>query len=136
VIAESSRVSGRVITFSASRPNEVFKISLEKATVWDALVLLSKHGTVRVDGEDFEKLQSLRRILLYDEKVSYCVKDTPVSTVINELSALTGLPLRVTEGNPMAKVNVCLRPDATFRDIISEVSKQTGVKIVDGAGGR
>jgi hypothetical protein len=138
VVAESSRVSGRYITFSAKRPDKVVKVSLKKATVWEALELLSKHGTVLVDGQNFEKLKSLRKILLYDQKISYCVKDLRVGTMVNELSTLTGLPLRITEGDPTATVNICLQ-EVTLWDIISDASAQSGVKIVEvgaGVGGR
>jgi hypothetical protein len=129
LVAELARLSGKDIAFAATTPNEVFNVGFKKATLWDALELLSEHGTVRVAGQDFEKLKRLRRILLYDEKVSYCVTNTRASTVVNELSALTGLPLRITEGSPMATVNVQL-PEATLKDIINTVSERAGIKIV------
>lgn len=128
LVAEVSRVGGRQIEFSVAKPNEVFNVGFKQAKVWDALELLSEHGTVYVAGQDFERLKSLRRVLLYEGKVTYCVNNTRFRTVVNDLSALTGLRLRIAGGNPT--VNVRLE-NATLKDIISGVSAQTGIKIVE-----
>jgi hypothetical protein len=130
LVAELARISGKEIAFNATRPGEVFNVGFKRVTLWEALELLSDHGTVRIAGQDFEKLKRLRRILLYDERISYCVKNTPASTAVNELSTLTGLPLRITAGSPMATVNVQLK-DATLRDIIEAVSEKSGIKITE-----
>jgi len=130
LVAQLARISGKEIAFSPTRPNEVFNVGFKKAPLWDAFELLADNGKVIVGGQDFEKVKGLRRLLLADEKISYCVKNTSVSTVVNELSSLTGLPLRITAGSPMATVNVRL-PDATLKRIIDQVSEQTGTKIIE-----
>lgn len=133
LVAEVSRVGGKPIEFSGAKPNEVFNVGFKKATVWDALELLSEHGTVYVGGQDFERLKSLRRVLLYDEQITYCVKDTPVSTAVEDLSALSGLPLRIVKGSPTATVNLRL-VNVTLKEIISGMAAQTGTRIAEAGG--
>lgn len=129
-VAELARISGKDITFSPTTPDLVFNAGFKRATLWDALKLLSDQGTVQVAGQDFEKLKRLRRSLLTGEKFSFCVTNTPVNTFVNDLAGITGLPLRITAGRPTAMVNVKLQ-DVALTDMISAVSAQTGTKIVE-----
>lgn len=133
LLAELARVSGKELTFSPTKPDMVFNAGFKKATLWDALGLLSDHGTVRVAGQDFEKLKRLRRTLLSGERISFCVKNTPVNTFVNDIASLTGLRLRIIAGRPTATVNVELQ-DASLSDILNTVSEQTGTKIIDEGG--
>lgn len=130
LVAELASVSGKEIAFSPITPNMIFNVGFKRATLWDALKLLSDQGTVQVAGQDFEKLKRLRRSLLTSERFSFCVTDTPVNTFVSDLAGLTGLPLRITAGRPTAMVNVKLK-DATLSDMLSAVSEQTGTKIIE-----
>jgi len=129
-VAELARISEKDITFSPTIPDMVFNVGFQRATLWDALKLLSDQGTVQVAGQDFEKLKTLRRSLLTGEKFSFCVTNTPVNTFVDDLAGLTGLPLRITAGRPTATVNVKLQ-DVALSDMISAVSEQTGTKIIE-----
>ena len=131
-----SRASGKQIEFSPSTPDAVFTTGFKRATVWDALKVLSDHGKVRIAGQDFEELRRLRRNLLSGERVSFGVKKTTVSAFVNDISSLTGLPLRITAGRPMSNVNIDLK-EATLDEIINAVADQTGTRITEeGAGSR
>jgi hypothetical protein len=130
LVAELARASGKDITFSPTTPDMVFNVGFKRATLWDALKLLSDQGTVQVAGQDFEKLKRLRRSLLTGEKFSFCVTNTPVNTFVSDVAGLTGLPLRITAGRPTAMINVKLQ-DATLTDMISAVSEQTDTKIIE-----
>lgn len=130
LVTALARVSGKDLAFSPNKPDALFNLGFKRAAVWDALELLSDRGTVHFAGRDFEKLKRLRKILLSGEKISFGVKDTPVNTFVNDLAGLTGLPLRIASGRPMALANVELK-DATLNDIILRVSEQTGTKIIE-----
>jgi len=116
--------------FSPNRYDTVFNVGFKKSPFWNALELLSDQGTVQVDGQDFERLKRLRRVLLTGERVTLCVTNTPVNTFVNDVAGLTGVSLRVTSGNPMALINIKL-PEATFDEMLTKVSEQSGTKIVE-----
>ena len=133
--AKLAKISGKEITFSTTpsdiaKPDTVFNMGLKRATLWDGLQLLADRGTVRVSGKDFESYIRLRQALLSGERFNFGIKNTPVNTFVTDLVGLTGLPLRITSGRPMAIANVELN-EATLDEIIAKVSEQTGTKIVE-----
>lgn len=130
LVARLARISGKDINFSPRKPNTPFNVGFKRATFWDALRVLSEQGTVQVAGQDFEKIERLRRSLLNGEKFSFCVKNTPVRTFVNDLAGLTGLPLRLAAGRPTALVNVQLQ-DVALQDMLIAVSAQTDTKIIE-----
>jgi hypothetical protein len=133
LLAELTRLSGKDIEFSPAKSVPPFNLGFRQAPLWDALEFLSDRGTVRIAGEDFETLRTLRKTLLSGDKISLGVQNTPVSVFVNDMAGLTGLSLRITAGRSMAIVNVELQ-DATLNEILAKVSEQTGTKITeDGA---
>jgi hypothetical protein len=132
-VNELARASGVNLEFVPLDSGAVFNAGYKRVELWSALESLSEHGTVRVAGQDFQKIKKLRRILLSNEKVSFAVRNTTVKTFVSDLAALTGLSLRVTGGNPKSKVNVEL-PEATLDDIIAIVSEKTGTIIAEEIG--
>lgn len=129
-MAELARVSGRDLAFFPIKRDTVLNLDYKRAVLWDVLEILSDRGTVQIAGQDFEKLKRLRRILLSGERISLCVHNTPVSTFVDDTASLTGLPLRITDGRPMAIVNVKLQ-NVTLNEILVKVSEQTGTKIIE-----
>jgi hypothetical protein len=121
--------SGKQVVFAPMKPDLIFNVGFKRAPFWSTLELLSDQGTVQVGGQDFEKLRKLRKILLAGDRITLCVKKTPLATFISDMVGLTGLPLRVTAGSPMALVNIRVS-DATLDEMLSKVSEQTGTKIV------
>ncbi len=130
LLAEVARISGKELAFSSRKPEVPFNLDVKRAALWDVLDILSANGMVQIAGEDFEKLKVARRALLSGEKISFCVQNTPVNTLITDLANLSGLPLRIATGNTRATVNVRLR-DVTLKDILVKVSEQTGAKITN-----
>jgi len=128
-VAALARISGKDIEFSPAKPDAVFNTGWKRATLWDVLDMLSDQGTVRITGKDFEKFKRLRRVLLSDTKISLCVRNTPVSTFVIDMASLTGLPFRITDGRPMAVVNLQLQ-HVSLDDILVKVSEQTGTTII------
>jgi hypothetical protein len=129
LVADLARLSGRSLTFSPTKPT-TFNIGFKRARLWDALEVLSDRGTLHVAGHDFEDLRRLRKVLLSGERISFGVKNTPVSTFVNDVAGLTGLPIRITAGNPTATVDIQLK-NVTLDDILMKVSKQTATKITE-----
>jgi len=129
LVAALAHISGRDITFSPNRP-DLFNADYKRALLWDVLDMLSERGTVQIAGKDFERLKRLRKALLSGTRISLCVGRTPVSTFVNDMASLTGLPLRITAGKPLAVVNIKLQ-EVTLDEILAKVSEQTGTKIVE-----
>lgn len=130
LIAELARISGKDLAFWPTKPDTVFNADYKRAVLWDILEMLSDRGTVQIAGRDFEKLKKLRRTLLSGERITLCVRGTPVNTFVNDMASLTGLPFRVAAGTPMANVNVKLQ-NVTLTEILIKVSEQTGTKIIE-----
>jgi len=128
LVAALARVSGKDIEFSPAKPDVTFNTGWKKATLWDLLDMLSDRGTVEIAGKDFEKIKRLRKVLLSGDKISLCVRGTPVNTFVRDMASLTGLPLRITTGRPMAVVNLQLQ-GVTLEEILAKVSEQTGTAI-------
>jgi hypothetical protein len=118
-----------LLTQSGQRASESqFNTSWKRATLWDVLDMLSDRGTVQIAGKVFEKFKRLRKVLLSGNKISLCVRNTPVKTFVNDMASLTGLPLRITAGSGMAVVNLKLQ-HATLDEILIKVAEQTGTTI-------
>lgn len=130
LITVLARISGKDIAFSPTNPGVLFNADYKRALLWDVLDMLSDRGTVQVAGKDFEKIKRLRKILLSGARISLCVGRTPVSTFVNDTASLTGLPLRIKSGNPLAVVNLKLQ-QVTLEEILTKVSEQTDTKIVE-----
>lgn len=130
LVTALARVSGRDIAFAPTKPDVLFNVDYKRAVLWDVLDMLSDRGAVQVAGRDFEKLKRLRRTLLSGKRISLCVRRTPVSTFVNDMASLTGLPLRITAGRPMAVVNIKLQ-EVALDEMLAKVSEQTGTKIVE-----
>jgi hypothetical protein len=125
-----ARISGKDVSFSSFGPDESFNLDIKRALLWDVLDNLSTSGSIRIAGEDFEQLKDLRRALLSGEKISFCVQNTPVKILVNDLSNLSGLPIRITAGRARTIVNLKLQ-NVSLKDILLKVAEQTGTQITD-----
>lgn len=130
-----AKISGKEITFATAtadfaKPDEIINVGLKRAPLWDGLQFLADRGTVRVGGKDFESYIRLRQALLSGQRFNFGVKNTPVNTFVSDLAGLTGLPLRIANGRPMAITNLELN-EATLDEFIARVSEQTGARIVE-----
>ncbi len=126
--------TGQDISFTRTKSDQaagdiMFSVGFRKTPLWDALQFLADRGTVRIGGRDFESIRRLRKALLSGERLNFGVSNTPVNTFVTDFEGITGLPFRVSSGNPMTVANVEL-PEATMDEIINEVSRRTGTKIV------
>lgn len=130
LLAKLANASGKDLTFSSAKPDTLFNLDFKRAALWDVLEILSGRGTVRIQGQNFEKFKSLRRILLSGERISLCVQNTPVNIFISDLANLTGQPIHLAGGSTKAIVTVKLR-DVNLQDILAKVSEQTGTRILD-----
>jgi hypothetical protein len=129
-VTDLSRLTGKDITFTADKPDSVFNADSKKAALWDVLSMLSDRGAIQIQGYDFEQLRRLRKRLLSDEKLSLSVQNTPLNIFVNDMAALTGLPLRIANGNPLATLTIKLS-DVTLNDILIKASQKTRTKIVE-----
>lgn len=125
---ELTRITGKRIAVSPSKPDEAINLDVKDAPLWDVLETLSQSRTVLIEGEDFLKLQALRRSLLAGEKVCVSINNAPLERVVNELSGLSGKSLRITSGNTKAPVTLSSN-GITLEKILSSLSAQTGAQI-------
>lgn len=128
LVGALARISGKDIEFSPAKADAAFNTGWKRATLWDLLDMLSDRGTVQIAGKDFEKLKRLRKVLLSGNKISLCVRNTPVNTFVSDMTSLTGLPLRITAGRATTVVNLKLE-NVTLDDILVKVAEQTGTTI-------
>ena len=124
-----SKVSGEEITFSPSKHDTPFNLDVKRAPLWGVLDFLSTRGSVKIAGQDFERLKLLRRSFLSGEKTAFAVHNTPVYTFVSDMAGLSGQSIHVISGNTRTLVNIELR-DVNFKEILAQVSEQTGAKIV------
>jgi hypothetical protein len=125
---ELSRIAGKRIAVLPSKPDEAINVDIKKAPLWDVLESFSMRGLVTIEGQDFSKLQSVRKALAGGEKISVCIKGAALGRVVAELSGLSGQRLRVTSGDEKALVNLSAK-GLTLEGIISRLSSQTGAQI-------
>ncbi|HKS27317.1 MAG TPA: hypothetical protein VJS44_05830 [Pyrinomonadaceae bacterium] len=128
VSADLARATGKAISITPDNPDETYTFDFKKAVLWDVLEALSANGKVEVAGEDFEKLLRIRKALLTSERMSVCIHKASVRNIVDQLAALTGLPLRATSGNIDTQVTLSLK-DVTLYDIVAQISEQASVQI-------
>lgn len=121
-------MTGKEIVFAPSRPERPFGIDVKAAPLWDVLEIMAEHGKVQIGGEDFAKLQAIRRALVHGEKMSVCISGASVRNVVNEFAAISGRSLRVNGGDENKLVTVSAR-EVTFDDLLALVAEQGGVEI-------
>jgi type II secretory pathway component GspD/PulD (secretin) len=126
--SELARITGEEIVVSPKKPNETYTFDFKNALLWDVLEVLSDRGKVQIAGEDFGKLLRIRKAFLSGEKMSVCIRKTPVRYIIDELSALSGEQIHITSGNINALVTLSLK-DVTLKEVVAKLSEQTGAKI-------
>jgi hypothetical protein len=125
---ELSRITGKRIAVLPSKPDEPVNVDIKRAALWDVLDMFSERGAVQIEGEDFSKLQSLRKALAGGEKIAVCINGAPLGRVVGDLSVLSGQALRVTSGDENASVTLSAKA-ITLRGILSRLSAQTGARI-------
>lgn len=127
--AELTRVTGRPITYTPSK-GDAINLDVKRAPLWDVLELLSGGGKVRVAGRDFMELRAARAALTTGGKVSVCLDRVPVRRVVEELSVLSGRPLRLSAGDPETTLTLSARR-VTLKEVLGLVSAQVGVLIAE-----
>jgi hypothetical protein len=126
--AELARVTGKEVVISPNKPNETYTFDFKNAPLWDILEVLSDRAKVQIEGEDFGKLLRIRKAFLTDEKMSVCIRRTPVRYIVDQLASLSDLPIHLTSGNINTLVTLSLK-DVTLKEIVAKISEQTGVQI-------
>jgi hypothetical protein len=127
--AELTRITGKSITYTPSK-DDAINLDVKDAPLWDVLEVLSESGKVRVAGRDFMELRATRLALTTGEKVSACFDGVPVQRVVDELSVLSGHPIRISRGDAETPVTFSARR-ITLKDILARVSAQTGVRVAE-----
>lgn len=128
VSAELSRVSGQEVVFTPSTADATVNLDVDNVPLWDALEILSKSGRILIGQDDFSNLRTVRRALLYGERMSVSVHGVTVKRLVKELRYLTGLDIRVTSGDEKRAVSFTAQ-GVNFYDIITQASEQAGVQI-------
>jgi hypothetical protein len=128
VAAELARITGRPVVFIPANGNTPISLDVKRAALWDVLEILSASGKIEIGGDDFSKLQNIRKALVTGEKMSICVHNASVQRVVNEFASLSGLSIRVTSGNPKTIVTLSAS-DASLEEFLSQLAKEGGVEI-------
>ena len=104
-----------------------FDLVLKDDSLWRLFDYLSKHGTVKIRGADFEKkLKPLRGYTTTG--LSWQVNGVPAKYAVAELSFLTGKTLRVSARHAKRPISISVE-NATLDEILRRIYKETGVTI-------
>lgn len=128
VADELAHITGQPVVITPFKAGDTITLDLKKAALWDVLELLSASGKIEIGGEDFAKLQNIRKALVSGEKMTVCIHSTSVQRVLDELTSLSGLRIHASSGDPKTVVSLALK-DATLDDILAQLSSQSSVEI-------
>jgi hypothetical protein len=128
VASELSHITGQSVVFTPFKADDAISFDVKRAALWDVLEILSASGKIEIAGEDFSKLQRVRKALVTGEKMSFCVHNASVERTIAEFASLSGMPIRATSGDPKTIVTLSVK-DVTFEEVLAQLSSQTGVEI-------
>lgn len=125
---ELSRITGKRIVVLPSKPDEPVNVDIKSASLWDVLEMFSARGVVTIEGRNFSEMQSFRRALANGKKISICINRAPLGRIVEELSGLSGRPLRVTSGDEKALVTLSAKA-VTLEGILSQLSARARAQI-------
>jgi hypothetical protein len=128
VSSELARLTAREVAFVPASPQERVNLDAKGIPLWDVLEALSQSGKVRIGGEDFSSLKAVRQALVSGERMSVCIHNASVKSLVEEFAGMSGLPIRVTSGDATALVTLSLR-GVTLEEALTQVTAQTGVQI-------
>jgi hypothetical protein len=128
VALELARVTSREVTFIPNNSQEKFNLDAKEIPLWDVLETLSQSGKLRIGGEDFSDLRALRQALRSGERMRVCIHNASVQSVVEEFAGISGLPIRITSGDPATLVTISVQ-DVTLEEALARISEQTGVQI-------
>lgn len=126
--SELARITGKGFVFVPNKHGEAINLDVKDFIVWDVLEVLSRSGRVDVGGHDFSRLQVVRKALVSGERLSVCIHNASVKSVVEEYAGMSGLPVRVTSGDDTALVTLYAK-GVTLEEILAQVSARTGVQI-------
>lgn len=108
---------------------EGLSFQLDNGPLWDALVFLNLNGKVFVNNVPFDNLIDLRERMRKRAKIGAInYTDIPVKDALADLSFISGLKIRAKSGNAKALLSFTL-PDTTLEEVLSRITKETGVRI-------
>jgi hypothetical protein len=128
VSAELARITGHDVLFTPITPDATFTLDVKDEPLWNVLETLSASGRLRIAGDDFSNVQSVRQALLRGDRISVCVHGTTVKRLVYELKYLTGLDVRVTSGDQRTVVDFTAK-GVTLEEMVAQVSDRTGVQV-------
>jgi hypothetical protein len=128
VASELARITAREVAFVPTNPQEKFNLDAKNVPLWDVLETLAQSGKVRIGGEDFSSLQAVRKALLSGERMSVCIHNASIQSVVEEFAGISGLPIRVTSGDATTIVTLSVK-GVTLEEALAQVSFQAGVQI-------
>lgn len=121
-------ITGSEFVFVPTNPDEPVNLDVKDMPLWDVLEVLSRRGKVQIGGQDFAKLQIVRKALVNGERMAVCINNISVQGVVEEFAGLSGLPIHVTSGDATALVILSVK-ETTLEEVLAQVSSQTGVEI-------
>jgi hypothetical protein len=124
-----SKHTGKQIDFVPRQRNSRFTIDVKGDDLWNALDYLHDQGVVTVNGVNWDKYRQIRGAALEGRKLSVNFNNMSVSDALVHLSFLTGKTYRVESGDAEKVISTSLQ-EVTLSELISRISEQTGVRIM------
>ncbi len=124
---QASQASGRAIIFKPYDANLQASFDFKNLPLWDALDLLSQHGQVAVDGNNFETLKSLRATFRSGEKFNVCFQGVTAQCIQRELSFISGFPIAL-QGDSETRISLKTGDGVTLAELLKMLNAQEGLR--------
>jgi hypothetical protein len=128
VASELARITAMQVSFVPNDRREKFNLDAKDIPLWDVLETLSVSGELKIGGEDFASLRAARQSIVSGERMKVCIHNASAQSVVDEFAGISGLPIRITAGDPQTIVNLTVQA-ATLDEAMAQISEQTGVQI-------
>jgi hypothetical protein len=105
-----------------------FDLDLKNDSLWRLFDYLSRYGTVKVRGTDFEKKIKPLRDYMTTGQLSIKLNRVTAEYAAAELSFLTGESLQVRQSDAKKRITISVE-NATLQDVLQHIREKTGVEI-------
>jgi hypothetical protein len=123
-----SEKTGKQIEFVPRDQNGLFTIDIKGDDLWSAMDYLHERGVLKVNGVNWEKFRQIRGAAREGGKLSVNFNKMSVRDALAHLSFITGNAYRVVSGDAETILSLPSQ-EVTLNELLSRISKQTGVKI-------
>ncbi|HWP52439.1 MAG TPA: hypothetical protein VNK07_00095, partial [Candidatus Binatia bacterium] len=128
-----SKAFGKYVEFRPTKSDFTFEFSKSANPAdshWEILEYLAEHGSLKINGYDYDFWKAMRQTLLKGGEFNICTGNAPAKMILAEISFITGKRFSFTAGDPNTKVSVILK-GFSLSDILQNLSNASKTTIVE-----